>query len=141
MKSEIHLETLLKENGLKTTKQRLILMGVLLSANAPMSAEMILEKMKSTFTACNLSTVYRNMEILLAREVIHEITIDQKSYYAIDLNQHGHYIQCVQCKEMTRIEGCPLETYEQELERKTGFKVIKHKVELFGICKKCSNNC
>lgn len=134
-------EALLKEKGLKTTKQRLLLLQVLQDAATPLNAEMILEAMKGPLTGCNLSTVYRNMEILMARDVVQEVNIDQKSYYAINQNQHGHYIQCIHCKEMTRIEGCPLEAYEKDLETKTGYKVVKHRVELFGICKKCANNC
>ena len=133
-------ETLLKEKGLKTTRQRLLLLKVLLEASNPLNAEMILERMKGDLSGCNLSTVYRNMELLLTRDVVHEININQKSYYAINQNQHGHYIQCIQCKEMTLIEGCPLEAYEKELETQTGYKVVKHRVELFGICKKCANN-
>lgn len=139
--STLNGEILLKEKGLKTTKQRLILLEVLLNAPMPLNAETILEKMKLSLAGCNLSTVYRNMEILLTQDVIHEITIDQKSYYAINQSQHGHYIQCIHCKEMTRIDGCPLEKYERDLENKTGYKVVKHRVELFGICKKCAKNC
>lgn len=134
-------EALLKEKGLKTTKQRLQLLKVLQDASKPLNAEMILEQMKGSLSDCNLSTVYRNMEILLDRDVVHEINIEQKTYYAINQNQHGHYIQCIHCKEMTRIDGCPLEAYERDLESKTGYKVVKHRVELFGICKKCANNC
>lgn len=137
----LNCEALLKEKGLKTTKQRLRLLKVLQESTTPLNAEMILEKMKGTLSGCNLSTVYRNMEILLDRDVVHEINIDQKSYYAINQSQHGHYIQCIHCKEMTRIEGCPLESYERDLETKTGYKIVKHRVELFGICKKCAKNC
>lgn len=137
----LNSEALLKEKGLKTTKQRLLLLKVLQDAPRPLNAEMILEEMKENLSGCNLSTVYRNMDLLLDRDVVHEINIDQKSYYAINQNQHGHYIQCIHCKEMTRIEGCPLEAYERDLESKTGFKVVKHRVELFGVCKKCANNC
>lgn len=132
-------EKWLKENGLKSTKQRAAMVSILLEAKGPMDAEGILEKMKALFTHCNLSTIYRNMETMIQLRLVTESRMGVKAYFALNQHRHGHYVQCLSCKEVTLVEGCPFEQYEKQLEESLGFKMLGHKVELFGICKSCSN--
>lgn len=131
-------EKWLKDNGLKSTKQRAAMISILLEATGPMDAEGILEKMKTLFTHCNLSTIYRNMEIMIQRRLVTESRMGVKAYFALNQHRHGHYVQCLSCKSVVMVEGCPFEQYERQLEESLGFKMLGHKVELFGICKTCS---
>lgn len=137
MKEISSTEQLLKDHGLKSTKQRSALINILLTSTSPMHAEQLLEVLKSDSVECNLSTVYRNMDLMIQCLLIAETKLDQKSYYSIKPHQHGHYIQCLSCKQVLLVEGCPMEQYEKQLEQKMGFKMIGHRVELFGICKDC----
>lgn len=133
-------ERWLKDKGLKNTKQREALIKILSEAEMPLGAEDILKQMKIMLTACNLSTVYRNMDQLLQRDLIVETRIGLKAYYALNHHQHGHYMQCVSCKQMVRIDDCPFESFEKKLEQQMGCKLLGHRVELFGICKRCNEN-
>lgn len=131
-------EVWLKDKGLKTTKQRAALIQILSEAEMPLGAEEILSLMKAMLTACNLSTVYRNLDLLLQKNLIVENRIGSKTYYVLNHHNHGHYMQCVSCKQMIRIEDCPFESFEKKLEQQTGCKLLGHRVELFGICKRCN---
>lgn len=127
----------LKEHGLKNTKQREMLIKLLMEATEPLDADCLLTKMKEMMIDCNLSTIYRNMEKMIQFHLILETKMNQKSYFSIDRQKHGHYIQCLSCKAVVMVEGCPFEQYERFLEQRTGYKMLGHKVELFGLCKDC----
>lgn len=139
MSEKIDIESLLKLNGLKTTKQRLAIIGLLLDASLPMDAELIFEKLKDRLEGCNLSTVYRNMEVLLSKNIVAETTMGVKSYFTMNRNEHCHYIRCISCHEVTIVSGCPFVQYERQLEQELGYKMMGHKVELYGICQSCQH--
>jgi Fur family ferric uptake transcriptional regulator len=140
MKASESTETWLKSNGLKSTKQRSTLIKILLETEIPLDADEILKQIRMVLQDCNLSTVYRNMDIMIERKLIVEMRLGTKSYYMLNKDQHGHYIQCVSCKQMVHVDECPFENFEEKLEQRLGFKLLSHRVELFGICKKCNGN-
>lgn len=139
MGSNFNVEGLLKENGLKTTKQRVAILGLLAETALPMDAELIFDRLKDRLEGCNLSTVYRNMEVLLNKNVVSETTMGLKSYFALNRNEHCHYVRCLSCHQVTVVSGCPFVQYERQLENELGYKMLGHKVELYGICSSCQS--
>lgn len=128
----------LKNNGIKLTKQRTGILQILMDAKRPLDAEGIYEMLRQNLEGCNLSTVYRNMELLVKLNLISETVMGQKTYFALNHHEHAHYVQCLSCKQVVMVDGCPFEQYERQLAEKLGFKMLGHRVELFGICKDCS---
>lgn len=131
---------LLKDNGIKLTKQRMSILQILIDTNQPLDAEGIYERLRENLEGCNLSTVYRNMELLVNLNLVIESTMGQKAYFSLNQHEHAHYVQCLSCKQVVQVDGCPFEQYERQLAEKLGFKMLGHRVELFGICKKCSDD-
>lgn len=139
MSTNLNIETLLKDNGLKLTKQRVAIISLLAETALPMDAELIFDKLKNRLEGCNLSTIYRNMEILLNKNIVSETTMGLKSYFTLNRNEHCHYVRCLSCHEVTVVSGCPFVQYERQLEHDLGFKMLGHKVELYGICSACQS--
>ena len=56
----------------------------------------------------------------------------------IDPNQHfHHHLICTECKEISEFEEDMLDHLEEDIFKKTGFKVENHQAKFFGICKNC----
>ena len=121
------IENLLKENNLKITKQRIEILNIINKLDLEATMKNILEQ-----TTIDKSTVYRTIETLLKNKVI-ETSINHKNELYYQINEHKHYIKCIKCHEKKEINICPVETIE-----KNGFKIISHKIEIDGICNKCT---
>jgi len=139
MKEEKELLKVLKDSGLKNTKHRLSLLEVLCEENQPVSAEKIYIKIKEKAVDINLSTVYRNLEMLVNKGIATKLTFlgDSKALYEYNRMEHRHYLVCIECKKILTIEHCPLQDYEMALEKEMGFQINAHKLVMYGYCPEC----
>ena len=122
------MKELLKEHNLKITNNRIELIDIINELDLDATIKNILKK-----TKIDKSTVYRTIETLLKNNIL-ETSVNHKNelYYQIK-HEHKHYIKCIKCHEKQEINICPVEEIE-----KTGFKIISHKIEIDGICNKCT---
>lgn len=139
MKNKQEYIDALKASGLKSTKHRLSLLEILDMEPQPVSAEDLFLQLKEKTGEINLSTVYRNLEMLINKGLVTKLIFpgDSKSLYEYNKMGHRHYIVCVECKKILAIEHCPLQEYEMLLEKKTGFTINAHKLVMFGSCPDC----
>ena len=126
----------------KMTPQRQIVLQVILDhPGEHLSAEKIYDLLRGT--------VYRSLEILVSLGILQKIEFGKefdkrnKGSYSyelnpVDPNQHfHHHLICTECKEITEFEEDMLEHLEEDIFKKTGFKVENHQAKFFGICGKC----
>lgn len=123
-------EEILKKYGLKTTRQRSNIIGVLIGAELPMCAEDIFRAAGDM----SLSTVYRTLELFCECRVIKKISIanSEKMYYELTDGKHRHYAVCLECGRLAHVDVCPVHDASVN-----GFTVTGHRLELYGYCEKC----
>ncbi|HKL42527.1 MAG TPA: Fur family transcriptional regulator [Clostridia bacterium] len=129
----------LDRTGLRVTKQRETIVDVLFDVDNPISADEIHYELKSRDVDINLSTVYRSLEKFVVNDLVEKTFLldENKALYAINTHEHHHHLVCRNCKNVVVIPGCPLESYELEVEKDYGYKISGHKLELYGVCPKC----
>lgn len=129
----------LKRVGLKNTKHRNSILEVLESYESPVTAEEIFLALKRNEIAINLSSVYRTLENLVAKEMVLKSILSGENKAVFELKRigHRHRLICSGCKKMVNIEGCPVAEYEKSLQKQTGFRVTGHKLEIYGYCHEC----
>lgn len=139
MDSENGFRQILRQEGLKYTKQRASILKILTESEQPVSAEQVFIALQKNSVNANLSTVYRILESLASRGIVQKTSIgsDTKALFEMNSSVHKHRMICINCREMTAVEGCPLEEYEKMLMDRTGFDVTGHKLEIYGYCEKC----
>jgi Fur family ferric uptake transcriptional regulator len=134
------INALLKENGIKVTRQRIIIVQLLSSSESPMTAEDIyLAIAAAENKALNLSTVYRILDAFTQKGILIKtnLNLDGKSTYELNHREHRHHIVCIACSEIIPVKGCPLGNYEKLLRKTTGYQILGHNLEIRGICPKC----
>lgn len=132
----------LNENGLKNTRHRNAILDILKVCECPMSADEIFIALKKLNIEINMSTIYRAVKSLTAKDMITKITIanEAKTLYEIKNIKHCHYLVCLGCKKVVPIEHCPIkEGYESDIKKETGFTVEGHNLEVYGYCSDCKD--
>jgi Fur family ferric uptake transcriptional regulator len=129
----------LKHSGLKNTKQRHAILSVLEKSPQPLNAEQIYLALVNEKIAINLSTVYRVLNTLVAKELIIKTSSvkDNKALFELNAFEHRHHLVCVECKKIILVDECPFEEYEKKLKEKMGFTILGHQLEIYGVCEKC----
>lgn len=133
------LQLKLKQNGYKLTPQRKAILNVLIKFKCNLiSVEKILKEVNTFYDKMNLSTIYRNLEILEKINLVHRIVNnDGLSLYKLNvLDKHHHHLICKKCGKTDTLNFCPIDYFEKESEKKS-FKITEHKLELYGYCKDC----
>ncbi|HHZ20545.1 MAG TPA: transcriptional repressor [Firmicutes bacterium] len=127
---------LLKEKGYKLTKQRREILRAL-EEGTPLAAEDILAKI-NVKCRINLSTIYRNLNILLKNGLIRKIsTLGQADCYELVDPDCRHSLACLGCGNTIGFSHCHFDQIVQELEEQTGYEIRGHALELFGRCPAC----
>ena len=115
---------ILKEQGLKVTNQRLLVLEVLEKHRGEhMTAEDIYELVKVDYPEIGLATVYRTVQLLLELQLVDRINLDDG---------------CKSCGKVWSFEDDLLEELESYIERKTDFHVLDHELKFYGQCKECA---
>ena len=133
----------LRTAGLKSTKQRDLIAERFFELDAHISADELLEEVRTDQTRIGYATVYRTLKLLVEQgfAVTKDFGDGFTRYDPILDNQdphHDHFI-CVDCK---RVEEFGDERIAKLLEQKAeelGFKLKRKKLELYGECQRGPN--
>lgn len=136
---------LLRENGLKVTSQRLMILEVLKKRpDKHLTAEEIYELVKKENPDIGLATIYRTIQLLSELKLIDKLNIgDGQTRYEIgkrgsdDDEHHHHHLICLNCDKILSFEGDLLDELEEKIERTMSFQVVDHEVKLYGYCSDC----
>jgi Fur family ferric uptake transcriptional regulator len=124
--------------GIKKTKQRLALLGILENAQSPLTAAQIHALYQRKDKDAWLSTTYRTLDMFTGCGIVSKLVpMDGLSaQYELNRHEHRHYAVCRGCNRRWDIESCPLEG--TEIDTKKGvFHVTGHRLEVYGYCDEC----
>ena len=129
--------TLLKENGLKATFQRMQLLENI-EKHGHMSVEAIYTEVSKTHPSLSLATVYKNIILMVENGVLVEVPIDgKKSKYELRKEDHIHLV-CIECGEVEdRPHMQETDSLLQQLIEREHFTLKKQQINLYGVCQKC----
>lgn len=136
------IRNFLKDNKIKVTKARIVILEILKQNVNAISVEYIYEECKKNKTPIDLSTIYRSLELLYSKNLINKFDLGHGKYnYIIKNDDHKHVIKCKQCSKEIEID-CPMKQIEQIIKNNTGFTITDNEIELklTGICEECSNH-
>ena len=129
----------LRENNYKLTPQRLAVAEILSKSDGHPHVESIYEQLRDNFPTMSLATVYRNVMVLRSLGEVLELGFpdDSNRYDGNKPYPHPHVI-CIECKKIIDPDLTFFKDITEEVEDETGFKILYHRVDFFGICQDCT---
>jgi len=135
---ETHLAAALASQGYKLTRPRRAVLKVVAAAEAGLTPAEIHARAQEYYRQTGLVTVYRTLELLTACGVVRKIhAADGCHAYAPASAGHAHHIICQPCHAVIEFDNCDLTALLAAVQRRTGYMVSGHWLELFGYCPRC----
>jgi Fur family peroxide stress response transcriptional regulator len=128
----------LRGNGHKITPQRMAVVKILAGSEGHPSVERIYEQLQNDFPTMSLATVYRTVLLIKSLGEVLELGFPDRSnrYDANRPYPHPHVI-CVKCGKIIDPDISSLKDMQQEIADETGFRILTHRLDFFGICRDC----
>ncbi len=85
------------------------------------------------------ATIFRTLELLVALGAVERLDLPsgEHSYVRCETTRHHHHLVCTRCQRSVDLESLGMSGIVAEAERRTGYRVDRHRVELFGLCPSC----
>ncbi len=128
----------LRDRGLKSTSPRDDIARVFFELGRHVSAEELYAEVKKVNPHVGYATIYRTLKLLKECELLTErhFDEDQARYEVAGEHHHDHFI-CEQCGKIVEFEDDAIERMQQDVARKLGVVLTRHKLELYGLCADC----
>ena len=128
----------LKDQGFRLTPQRIAVVKILASNEEHLSAEKIHERVKAEFPFTSLATIYKTVTLLKKLGEVMELGFvdDSNRYDGARPYPHPHLV-CMKCKKILDPEIPTLSKLSKELAQRTGYHILNHRLDFFGICPQC----
>lgn len=139
MKSETskRIERLLRSSGLRRTKPRAAILGVLMRARKPLTQEQISSKLGPAIA--NKVTIYRTLERFCEAGLVHKAFMQKRAWHfeladrCTESQCHPHFT-CEKCGVISCLVGLPVSIIKGV---KKGFVIHRQQVRLEGLCPRC----
>jgi Fur family zinc uptake transcriptional regulator len=141
---EGHLEAaaaVCARSGGRLTALRRSVLGLILSAEAPLTAYQLLDRLRATRKGAAPPTVYRALEFLLEKGLIHKVESRNAFVPCLEPGHHTHPVQFLICGKCGTVAELEDEAVVAALDRaalRHGFRLDTAVVELEGICAACA---
>ena len=135
------LQAELLARGVRLTRQRRTILGIIETANQHMDAGMILRRARKADASIDRVTVYRTLKLLKRHGLIDELDLlhirgDGHYYERHPQREHIH-MACLRCGKVMEFESTLFERLKGQIERDCSFHIVVTRVEMGGYCTSC----
>ena len=125
--------------GLRSTAQRRLVSDIFFKSIGHLSIEDMLEKVRAIDQGVGYATVYRTLKLLKDSGLAFERHFGDgiSRYEVADEGEHHDHLICMKCGLILEFENHEIEELQDSVAEKLGgFKIMTHKLELYGLCPK-----
>jgi Fur family ferric uptake transcriptional regulator len=127
----------IRERGLKSTRQRDEIANWFFQHKGHLSADQIYREVKEAVPGIGFSTVYRTMKLLLEAGLVSERHFGNAEALYENVSGHHDHCICTACGKILEFEDERIEELQRAVAERSGFLLLSHKMELYGLCAAC----
>ncbi|MBW2503505.1 MAG: transcriptional repressor [Deltaproteobacteria bacterium] len=138
-KTKTDFQAFLQKQGLKSTRQREIILDEFLKGGAHLSTEDLYLKLRKKHPSIGYATVYRTLRLFAECGIAEarDFGDGQTRYESSDLHEHHDHLICTVCGQIIEFEEPQIEKLQEKVARAHGFKIVRHRLEIYGQCPRC----
>ena len=127
------------DKGLKSTRQREIILDEFLRVGSHLSTEELYLRLRRKNPRIGYATVHRTLKLFAECGIAEQRHFGdgQARYEASDLDEHHDHLICISCGKIVEFEDPRIEQLQDEVARLHGFSIERHRLELYGCCESC----
>jgi len=133
------LNEYMNKHGLRSTEQRRLVTEMFFTSSDHLSIEDLLEQVRLEEPKIGYATVYRTLKLLKDCGLAFERHFgDGVSRYEVAwADEHHDHMICLECEKIVEFEDEAIEDLQHKVAARLGFKLVRHKLELYGLCTDC----
>ncbi|PZU59285.1 MAG: transcriptional repressor [Sphingobium sp.] len=134
MNRKIDIEALCAEKGLRITEQRRVIAQVLSEADDHPDVEKLHARASAIDPGISIATVYRTVRLFEEAGILerHDFGDGRARYEAAPESHHDHLID-VETGNVIEFVDPELEQLQRQIAEKLGFRLVDHRMELYGV--------
>ena len=125
------------DKGVKLTDQRKIIAKIMSSSNDHPDVDELYKRVTKIDSKISIATVYRTVKLFEEVGILakHEFKDGKARYEEVNEGHHDHLID-IKSGEIIEFVDYEIEKLQKKVAEKYGYKLVDHKLELYGIRKK-----
>lgn len=134
MPRKIDIEALCAEKGLRITEQRRVIAQVLSDAEDHPDVEALHARSSAIDPGISIATVYRTVRLFEEAGILerHDFGDGRSRYEAAPESHHDHLVD-VETGNVIEFVDPELEQLQRQIAEKLGFRLVDHRMELYGV--------
>ena len=131
---EKSLEELCVERGMRMTEQRRIIARVLEGSADHPDVEELYRRSSAVDARISISTVYRTVKLFEDAGIIerHDFRDGRSRYETVPDEHHDHLID-LKTGQVIEFHSPEIEALQERIAREHGFRLVDHRLELYGV--------
>jgi Fur family ferric uptake transcriptional regulator len=132
------LITALEGAGYRLTEPRRALAGLIAGRAGHFTAGDLVGEAKQRRLGVGRATIFRTLEVLESLGRLERLDLPSGDHaYVVCQRSHHHHVVCSSCGRATEIDDAGLRAVVDRIASRTGYQVVDHRLELFGLCATC----
>ena len=123
----------------RQTRQKDAVLHALGQAQGFVSAQQLHRQLTQHGSVIGLATVYRTLNTLVADGLADSLVNAGESLFRDCSKDHHHHLICNGCGNAVEIEAEQAEAWATKVAKDHGFTQVTHTIDIFGLCKACSD--
>jgi Fur family ferric uptake transcriptional regulator len=126
--------------GFRVTDARRAVADLIARREGPFTAADLIDDARASHLGIGRATVFRAIDAFMELNVVERIDLPSgdHAYVACD-PAHHHHVVCERCGRTTEIDDRGVRDIVRAIERRTGYAIDRHRLELFGRCASCAS--
>ncbi|MGE3466778.1 MAG: Fur family transcriptional regulator [Pyrinomonadaceae bacterium] len=135
-------DTHIQASGLRRTAQRELILEIFLDTEEHLTSEDLYGLVQKEDDTVGLTTVYRTLKLLTEAGLAREVRFgDNKTYYEHHHNhEHHDHMICTECGTVIEFFSEKIESLQDQMAGKFGFKPTHHSLRMWGLCSECQDS-
>ncbi|MCA9689224.1 MAG: transcriptional repressor [Myxococcales bacterium] len=124
------------KNQLKSTRQRDLIAQTFFATDGHISIEDLLNLTRSENPRIGYATVYRTLKLLTecGLAALRRFGDGQTMYETAGDTEHHDHLICIECGHVLEFQNEQIEQEQERVARSFGFSLVRHRLELYGLC-------